>query len=404
MGRIVFAWELGGGLGHILYDLPLAKKLQERGHEVVCIMKNIIDAEKILGKHGIKVLQAPIWQVKVNKLENTFSYIEMLFNQGYLFNGALLSMVKAWKNLLEIVSPDLLIVDHAPTAIIAARVISMKAINYGPGFFIPPDQNPIPTIIPWVKTPEGLLEHSEKKLVTTINDVLKKLKTPTIKCFSDLLEVDENILATFAELDHYQNRGDAKYWGPVINQETGGAKPQWPQKTGTKKIFCYLKPNYPYFDEVLSALEQTDAVCIAYIPNLPSKIKKRSGSSNLFISEEPLNMEQVCRECDLIVCHAGHGTVAYSLLHGKPLLLLPEHNQLEQILLTRKVVKQKLGLVVLTRQQKKNFRGKLETLLIEPEFTIQAQNFALKYKDFDQKKQLEEIADRCDGIMGNSGN
>ena len=26
MKRIVFAWEFGGGLGHIQYDLPLAKR------------------------------------------------------------------------------------------------------------------------------------------------------------------------------------------------------------------------------------------------------------------------------------------------------------------------------------------------------------------------------------------
>lgn len=404
MGRIVFAWEFGGGLGHIFYDLPLAKKLQERGHEVICIMKNVIDAENILGKQGIKVLQAPVWQVKVNKLENTFSYIETLFNQGYLVNGALQSMVVAWKNLLEVVKPDLLIIDHAPTALIAGRVIGLKVINYGTGFFIPPAQKPIPTIIPWVKTPQGLLEYSEKKAVSTINNVLIKLKAPIIEYFSDLLKVDENILATFAELDHYQSRGKAQYWGPVINQETGGARPQWPQKPDTKKIFCYLKPNYPNLDEIITALGQTDAVCIAYIPNLSSKIKKSLGSSILFLSEEPLNMEQVCQECDLIVCHAGHGTVAYSLLRGKPLLLLPEHDQLEQILLARKVAMQKLGLLIFTRQQKKNFREKLEKLLTEPDFTFQAQRFAHKHKDFDQKKQLEKIADRCDKIMRDTGN
>ena len=48
MARIVFAWEFGGGLGHIQYDLPLVKELQERGHDVYCIMKHVINADKIL--------------------------------------------------------------------------------------------------------------------------------------------------------------------------------------------------------------------------------------------------------------------------------------------------------------------------------------------------------------------
>ena len=31
MAKIVFAWEFGGGLGHIQNILPLARKMQERG-------------------------------------------------------------------------------------------------------------------------------------------------------------------------------------------------------------------------------------------------------------------------------------------------------------------------------------------------------------------------------------
>ena len=162
MGRIVFAWEFGGGLGHIQYDLPLARELKERGHEVVCVMKHVIDAERMLGHYGIKVIQAPVWQVKVNKLENTFSYADTLFNHGYLIEGALQSVVYAWRNLFEVIKPDLLIADHAPTALIAARGTKLKVALYGTGFFAPPVQNPMPSIIPGIEAPEGLLERSEE--------------------------------------------------------------------------------------------------------------------------------------------------------------------------------------------------------------------------------------------------
>ena len=106
MRRIVIAWEFGGGLGHLMYNLPLAKILQERGHEVFCLMKNVVDAQKTLGTHGIKTLQAPVWQVKIKQLENTFNYAETLFNKGYLVEGALLSITKAWRGLFDIINPD----------------------------------------------------------------------------------------------------------------------------------------------------------------------------------------------------------------------------------------------------------------------------------------------------------
>jgi UDP:flavonoid glycosyltransferase YjiC (YdhE family) len=400
MARVVIAWEFGGGLGHILYDLPLAKRLQKRGHEVICIMKNVIDAEKILGQYGIKVMQAPVWQVKVKPLENTFSYAETLFVQGYLVKGALLSMTKAWRGLLDLIKPDLLIVDHAPTALIAARGTGIKVMLYGTGFFAPPVQIPIPSIIPWVKAPEGFIEFSEKKATKTINAVLKEIKAPLLKNLSDLFVVDENILATYKELDHYQNRENANYWGPVISLPEGEA-PEWPGQPDQKRIFCYLKPSYPHFEDVMTALSQADAACIIFAPKLPPESKKKYQSSALVFSDKPLDMKQVCKECDLVVCHAGHGTMAVTLLHGKPLMLIPEHNQLEQVIIARNVVLQKLGQLIFTRQPIRDYKGKLMKLLTEEESSIQAQKFAEKYKTFDPEEQIKKIVDRCEEIIEN---
>ncbi len=112
-----------------------------------------------------------------------------------------------------------------------------------------------------------------------------------------------------------------------------------------------------------------------------------------------MNMAEVCEECDLVICHAGHGTIAAALLHGKPLMLLPEHNQLEQILTSRHVAKLHAGLIILTRQEKRDYRGGIQRLLSEPRYTEEAKKFARKYKEFDSAKQLEEIADRCEELM-----
>ena len=79
-------------------------------------------------------------------------------------------------------------------------------------------------------------------------------------------------------------------------------------------------------------------------------------------------------------------------------MLLPEHNQLKQILITRNLVLQKFGGLIFTRQKKRDYKGAIERVLFEPEFTEQAQKFAQKYKDFDPSKQLNEIADRCEKI------
>ena len=203
MGRIVFAWEFGGGMGHIQRILPLAKKMQERGHEVICAMKHVISAEGILGKHDIKIIQAPVWQVKVKQLPTSYSYSDTLVNLGYLVRSGPLSIAKAWRNLFDSLKPDLIIMDHAPTALVATHGSGFKRALYGTGFLSPPRKSPMPSIIPWVKPPDGILEYSEEKMLQVINDVLKELGAPLLQKLYNLFEVDENFLATFQELDHY---------------------------------------------------------------------------------------------------------------------------------------------------------------------------------------------------------
>ena len=398
MGRIVFAWEFGGGLGHILYDLPLARKLQARGHEVICLMRHVIDADRIMRPHGIRVIQAPVWQVAVKQLDNTFNYAETLLNKGYLVAGALSGMTRAWRNHFEYISPDLLIADHAPTAIIAARTMGLKTALYGTGFFSPPKQDPMPSLIPWGKIPDGLLEYSEKRLVSIINQVLAEQGVPSLSNLAGLFDVEADFLATFAELDHYPPRERVRYWGPVLNLAEGQS-PFWPDSGGTKKIFCYLKPTYPHLEELLSALQQIEAAIIIFLPEASRKIGEKFKAPNMIFAANQLNMSEVCSDCDMVICHAGHGTMAAALLFGRPLVLLPEDRQLEQVMIAKRASDQNFGRYMNTRQKQRDYKGIVSRVLTGGEFTAAARSFAEKYKDFDPVMQLEEIADSCEVLI-----
>ena len=41
MGNILFTWELGGGLGHLMQIQPLAKAMGERGHKVFAALTDL---------------------------------------------------------------------------------------------------------------------------------------------------------------------------------------------------------------------------------------------------------------------------------------------------------------------------------------------------------------------------
>src|SRR5207247_7586835 len=67
------------------------------------------------------------------------------------------------------------IFDHAPTAMLAARGLGIRSALLGPGFASPPRTSPMPSIRPWLETPEAQLAEREKRVVSTINGVARAL-------------------------------------------------------------------------------------------------------------------------------------------------------------------------------------------------------------------------------------
>ncbi|MDX2435050.1 MAG: hypothetical protein QNK14_10610 [Desulfobacterales bacterium] len=87
MGKVAFCWELGGGLGHIAGFLPVANHLKEKGHEVIFIVKSLLNTEQLVGQYGFKVFQAPNWPSMAKKRPPTMNYAEIILNFGFLMRN-----------------------------------------------------------------------------------------------------------------------------------------------------------------------------------------------------------------------------------------------------------------------------------------------------------------------------
>ena len=63
MAKFLMGWELGDGLGHAARIKPLAQELQRRGHEVLLVLRDLVQPAEILQDlQGTPRLQAPHWQ------------------------------------------------------------------------------------------------------------------------------------------------------------------------------------------------------------------------------------------------------------------------------------------------------------------------------------------------------
>jgi len=394
--KVLYAWEIGEDLGHVTQFLPLALELRRRGHDVVTALRELPRAGSIIGQHGITMLQAPIWQgTLLNPPQLPISYAEILFFFGYLDASRLTSMIKAWINLISLVKPDLLIADHAPTALIAARVLRAPRTTIGSGFFVPPATTPLPNMRPWLNVSPERLMQSDQRVVGAINAVLEKLSAQPLERLSDIFACSEHFLITFAELDPYPRRPPLHYYGPILSPSEG-AVPVWPHGRG-KKVFAYVKSHYPHLEELFHALTASECRTAAFIGDLTPQLLTKVQNNTTAVSGRPYDIERVAAECDFGVCHAGHGTTCALLLAGKPVLLLPM--QLEQDLIAKSVSNIGAGVTVDRDSPHRDFNASVSQLINNTNIARQATAFGQRHRGSTSPSTVTRIANECETIV-----
>lgn len=413
-GRIFYAWELGQDLGHLLRFLTPALKLRERGHEVLFAVRDLSNAESTLGHRGFPLMQAPIWIANVSGLPKiTVSYAEIALRYGFISYPGLKALVKAWRELYRYVEPDLVLTDHSPTALLAARSLGLRHAPIGSGFFSPPQASPLPSMRYWDKISAERIARPDQMATQVANRVLADLGGEPLQSMADLFRGDENFLCTFRELDHYPNREAAQYWGPTFEMDQG-VEVAWPPGKG-KRIFAYIKPRYNDFEKLLVALRDSGAQVVCYAPGIGKEHVEKYSSARMVISREPVKLKSMMEGCDLVVCHAGPGTMTVALLAGVPLLLMP--TQLEQLMGARRVAELNAAIVVMKNSPVGGKDGKpavgkdgkpipdtdylalIRQLLTEDRFRKGARAFAKKYEKFSQAGQSRAIVSRIEQLI-----
>ncbi len=403
-GCVFYAWELGMDLGHLLRFLGPALKLRERGHEVMFAVRDLSNAESTLGRHGFALMQAPIWIALTPAPGAPLNYAEIILRYGFLDYPGLKALVKAWRELFRHARPGIVLADHSPTALLAARTLGLKRAPIGSGFFNPPMVKPLPPMRYWQKASQERLERSDAIATRNANRVIADLGGAPLGSLADLFRGDENFLCTFEELDHYRGRGPSKYWGPTFELEQG-TEAAWPEGAG-KCVFAYVKARYRDFAKILEALAGSGCRVLAYAPGISREHAARYSSPRMTISREPLRLKRILKSCDLAICHGGPGTVTAALLSGVPLLLLP--TQLEQFLTARRIDEMRTGIYVdmerrKPKQGEKNsdpdYPALIRRLLEEPGFRAKAREFAAKYRKFSPESQAHAIATRIEQLI-----
>lgn len=383
MARFLLAWELGGGLGHATPLAQIAQPLLEAGHEVQLVLRDLSLLGPVFGplaRHPrLQAWQAPVWQLPLAGQPPPATYAELLAHAGYLDAARLQGLAQAWRTLFTLLKPQLLLADHAPTALLAARGLPMRRLLAGTGFFMPPPRQPMPPFREWTPIAPHRVRAAEERVLATCNQLLTGWGEPPLAALHELLAADERCLLTWPALDPYAGtptpRSDepaTRYFGPLPGRNDGSL-PDWPAGD-FGRVLAYLRPEPAATEAALAVLQAGPWSTVACVPGLATSLKQRHASAHLRFADMPLNMARMAGQADAVLCHAGAGTVHAALLQGRPLVMLP--TQAEQLLTARRVQAAGAGVLLLEADVAAQLHQAVHVAVTEGPMRQAAQAFA----------------------------
>jgi UDP:flavonoid glycosyltransferase YjiC (YdhE family) len=386
--RLLLAWELGGGLGHMTTLASLTRYLSDNGHQVAYALRDIDTAKHFHQANQYLVYQAPVLGIRGPNTGAAYDCADMLLIRGYEDTPYLKSGVEKWQEIFTDYQPDVVVCDHAPSARLAAYITGIPSYATGNGFSIPPLTVPLQNLHQLENPDLERIRNNELRLNNCVNQLLNQYGLPSVARAVELFYGGTTFIRTFKELDQYSQRDDTTFYGMPYDQ-IDGVEAVWPNYSN-KKAFVYLYSSDPVLPRLLSVLHQLgiDTLFYSKIDEIP--LNFTINSKHIKFSSSPFNISDIADKCDLIVCRGGSNTVAAGLLQGIPLITFPTH--IEQQMTCKSLARQNLGVVLNQNADNKTLENAINHCLSSNKISEATTNFSRQYRDHNPEQAIENIA------------
>jgi UDP:flavonoid glycosyltransferase YjiC (YdhE family) len=394
LARVLLAWEFGGDLGHVRRLMPIARELRSMGHAVTFAFRDSAHLGSAITE-GFEGFVAPVLRASPAAAAVPLNFSNLLLNLGFDDPAGLGGVLRAWQSMLELLRPDIVVADYAPTALIAARTARLPRVTVGSGFSLPPLHDPSPPMRPWMRADPGVLRALDERVVNALRAALGAASAHAPPTFADVYDADAHLLCTFPEMDPFGPRDGVEYMGPQ-SDGTSGVDTEW---CGSgKRVFAYLKPRNSRFDQVMHGLRALEAEVIVAAPGLATAEAEAASSGAMRVFPGAVNLDRILGEADLCVCHAGAGVAARALIAGVPMALLPL--QLEQFLLAARLKDGGSAELASPEDPAPGFATWFSTLLAREDLHEAATRIAAPFKGYSYAQATTRTARRIAQIAG----
>ena len=390
----VYFGVCGIGLGHAGRCVPIAKRLVERGAEV--LFSTYRDGVKYVEHAGFPLVEAPSVGFVV-KQDGTVDFRQTVANPGpILASFTLTKQVEAEIRFMRAFEPDVVVSDSRVSPL-AAKMLKIPDVCILNQFqIIIPRRSRLLRLAKLVDT--GALAMIGKLWTSGAAHLMipdfpppytlsvGNLRIPQayqkrVQLVGPILPVHPQELPSKEELR--KNLG-LDQGPPVIFMPISGPSNE---RAYITDLLQKIVMDFPRGYQVVVSLGYPDAS--------PKPIRK----GNISIYGWVPNRFEYLKACDLVVSRAGHGTLTQGISYGKPMVLIPTPSHTEQLNNAYRV--QELGIAEVLQQEDVN----RESLLRTVEKMLVDENCSRRMREVQRQisglNGLERVVDTITGVAKN---
>jgi hypothetical protein len=316
---ILFAWELGAGLGHAKPFAEIAKGFVDSGSRIYVAAAELLNAQIAFAGIEVSLLQAPTWPSHRHFGSQTGEggYLDILASLGFADPMKLGSVVSGWLSLLDLTRPDVVVADHSPAAMIACHIRGLPVILAGTCYLMPPlDFGRFPPL-----KADRAPVMPEARLYSSAAQISKAHGSHPPASLIEYFRTADRFVFGIPELDPYAPLRREPLHLPPEGLAAFIVPPVVP------RIFLYLSAEMSGLDEFVQAIVQLGFPIEAYFGRDIAPLGRFLALAGHTVHDKPPALADVLIRASHVVSESGAYTSMNTLAAGRPLLGLVPHGE-----------------------------------------------------------------------------